>query len=350
MVNVIVFTLMITQIAPQLVYAKKDDGHGHGDHGHEENKKQTKDNHDEHGHGNKDRHEEGKKGHDDHGEEEGGHEEENLKLDSEAREMINFKTSRVQQRKLGGRLKVYGKISKDTENYSSVSFDGEGRVEQIKAALGRMVNKGDVLLTIRRNDNTIEKVYSSMHGIVLSIFVKSGERVDSLTSLVSVMDVDTLRATIDIYEKDLRFIKEGQKVILQTSAYPEKSFYGKVVYISPQVNAQTQSIKVRVDVDNSDHLLKLGMFVSGELVYAFGQESVLAVPTSAIQELNGENIVFVSGEGDGLELREVILGRSINEYTEIKSGLSSGERVVTQGSFYLKSEKAKAGFGDGHNH
>lgn len=355
MVNVVVFTLMVMQISPQLVYA----GEGHG---HEESRKSKKE--DDHGHGNKEERDDhgeesghGNKGdHDEHGEEEGhneegegGHDENGLNLDAEARKMINLKTARVEKRKLGGRLKVYGKIAKDTENYSYVNFNGEGRVGRIKVDLGQMVSKGDKLLTITLEDGSSKTIYSSMHGIILSIFVKSGERVDSLTSLISIMDVDTLRATIDIYERDLRFVEEGQEVILKTSAYPENKFYGKVVYISPQVNDQTQSIKVRVDVENPKHLLRLGMFVYGDLIYSLNQGSVLTVPTLAIQELNGEDIVFVSEEGK-LELREVILGRNVGRYTEIKSGLSLGERVVTQGSFYLKSEKAKSSFGGGHSH
>ena len=54
--------------------------------------------------------------------------------------------------------------------------------------------------------------------------------------------------------------------------------------------------------------------------------------------------------GNNLKVREVFLGRTINDYVEIKEGLNEGEVVVTQGSFYLKSEQAKEAFGDGHNH
>ena len=54
--------------------------------------------------------------------------------------------------------------------------------------------------------------------------------------------------------------------------------------------------------------------------------------------------------GNNLKVREVVLGRMSNDYVEIEEGLSEGEVVVTQGSFYLKSEQAKEAFGDGHNH
>ena len=270
-------------------------------------------------------------------------------LDEQARQMINLRLARVEKKALKGRLKVFGRIAKDTANYSYARIDGEGVVERITTDLGRVVDPGEVLLVVRRSDGSLEEVNAPIHGIVLSIFVRPRDRVDSLTSLVSIMDVDVLRATIDIYEQDLRFVKEGQKVLLRVSAYPEKVFEGTVRYISPQVDEKTQSIKVRVDVDNKEHLLKLGMFIYGDLLYGAKDHAVVVVPDSAIQELNGESIVFVS-ENDRLEVREVTIGRKVDGYTEIRDGLEAGEYVVTQGSFYLKSEKAKASFGGGHSH
>ena len=282
-------------------------------------------------------------GHDDH-EEEGV-----INLDEEARSMIQLKTEKISKRSLGGHLKVYGKIAKDTENYSYITFDGEGVVGAIETDLGGIVNKGTELLIIRKADGTIEHIKSEIHGVVLSIFVKSGDKVDSLTSLLSIIDVDTLRATIDIYERDLRLVSVGQEVKLTTAAYPNKTFNGKVVYVSPQVDEHTQAIKVRVDIKNPDHLLRLGMFVSGELIYA-SSEKVLVVSLNAVQQLNEEDVVFVAEEGNNLKVREVVLGRTVKDNVEIKKGLNKGEVVVTQGSFYLKSEQAKEIFGDGHNH
>jgi len=356
------------QAVPKLIYAES--GHDHDSHK-EQKSERKKSSHDGHDHGEEDHAEEsdshkghddhGNKsdsheGHDDHGEKSDSHEghddhgeEGVISLDEESRSMIQLKTEKVSKRKLGGHLKVYGKIAKDTENYSYVTFEGEGTVESIKADLGTIVNKGTKLLTIRKVDGTLEQIKSGIHGVVLSIFVNPGDRVDSLTSLLSIIDVDTLRATIDIYERDLRLVKVGQKVTLTTAAYPSKRFKGKVVYISPQVDEHTQAIKVRVDVDNPDHLLRLGMFVSGELIYASGKK-VVAVPLSAVQQLNEENVVFVAEEGNNLKLREVVLGRNVNDYVEVTKGLNEGEIVVTQGSFYLKSEQAKEAFGDGHNH
>lgn len=338
-----ILSLVITQVNSKVVYAEdmEHEGHQHG--GHEEQQEEDGQGKEKQEHDDHEEPEGVHEGHDDHGEERV------ISLDEEARSMIQLKTEKVSKRNLSGHLKVYGKIAKDTENYSYITFDGEGEVELIEATLGGIVDKGDELLTIRKNDGMVEHINSQKHGTVLSIFVKPGDKVDSLASLLSIIDVDTLRATIDIYERDLRLVSVGQEVKLTTAAYPNKIFDGKVVYISPQVDEHTQAIKVRVDIDNPDHLLRLGMFVSGELIYGSGKK-VTAVSSAAVQQLNEEEVVFVAEEGNTLKVREVVLGRTANDYVEIKKGLNEGEVVVTQGSFYLKSEQAKEAFGDGHNH
>lgn len=366
--TLLVFSVIGAQVTPRLAYTES--GHRHDEDSHEghDHSTKSKNGHEGHDHGKDDdsrvQQDDRKKkphqqkehaGHDDH-EGHGGHEghddhgeEGVINLDDEARSMIQLKTEKVSRRSLGGHLKVYGKIAKDTENYSYVTFDGEGTVESIKTKLGDIVNKGTELLTVERDNGAHERIKSEIHGMVMSIFVKPGDRVETLTSLISVIDVDTLRATIDIYERDLRLVQVGQDVKLSTAAYPDKIFKGKVVYISPQVDEHTQAIKVRVDIDNPEHLLRLGMFVSGELIYSSKRE-VLAIPLTAVQRLEEEDIVFVAEEGSSLRLREVVLGRGVNDYVEVRKGLVEGEVVVTQGSFYLKSEQAKESFGHGHAH
>lgn len=320
-------------------------------HSHKKEEKHQKEKSGGHGHDEKEDHakEKGSEHGDEHGDEDGDEHEEGLSLNKEVRSIIELKTEQARRRKLGGYIQVYGKIAQDTENYSYLIFEGEGIVESIKVGLGEVVNKGDVLLTIRKDDGEIEQMKSEIHGIVLSSFVKQGDRVDSFMSLLSIINMDVLRATIDIYERDFQLVKVGQKVVLKTAAFPNKNFYGKVVYLSPLVDEHTQAIRIRVDVQNLDHLLRLGMFVSGKLIYAL-DEKVLTLPLTALQELNGEDIVFVAGDGDNLEVREVVLGQIVDDYIEIVEGLEEGETVVTQGSFYLKSEKAKSSFGGGHGH
>ena len=284
-----------------------------------------------------------------HGEEgEDVHEEGTIELDQEAQEMIQLKTEKAEMRVLERRLKVFGKIAKDTEEHSYVTAE-EGVIEKIHADLGATVGKGAPLLTVRKSDGTFQDISAEIPGVILAVYVRPGDHVDRLKSLMSIVNIDRLRVTVDVYEKDISFVRVGQKAQIESIAFPGKKFEGEVVYISPQVEEDSQAIKVRIDVDNSGHLLRLGMFVSAELIQG-SDEKVLAVPQGAVQELNGEDIVFVQEDKDRFALREAVLGQSFGDYVEIKKGVAADEQVVTQGSFSLKSEQAKEVFGDGHGH
>lgn len=284
-------------------------------------------------------------GHDEEGE---GHKEGAVELDQEAQEMIQLKTEKVEKQIVERRLKVFGKIAKDTEEHSYVTAD-EGVVEKIHVDLGSAVEKGDPLLTVRKSDGTVQNILADISGVILAAYVKPGDHVDRLKSLMSIVNIDKLRVTVDVYEKDISFVEVGQKAQIESIAFQGKKFDGQVVYISPQVEEDSQAIKVRIDVDNSKHLLRLGMFVSAELMYG-SDKKVVAVPQVAVQELNGEDIVFVMEDKNRFALREVTLGQSFGDYVEIKKGVQEDEQVVTQGSFNLKSEQAKESFGDGHAH
>ncbi len=278
------------------------------------------------------------------------HEEGVLKLSAESREMIQLKSEKVTRRTLRDRLKVYGQIARDSDNYSHINFTSDGIVEEIAVKVGDIVDVGHTLLAVRQSNSNIQKIISPSHGTVISIYVKPGDKVDRLKSLISLVNMDLLRVTIDIYEKDLRFIKIGQKVEFKSVAYPDKTFHGKVVFISPEIDEESKSIKVRVDIDNNKHLLKLGMSLSGELFY-LSDHDVLVVAKDAVQTSGNESIVFVLDEHGDIEAREVVVGHAFDNVVEIKSGLKEGDEVVTHGSFYLKSELEKEAFsGDGHAH
>ncbi len=314
-----------------------EEKHGH-DHEEKNEKVSKKESHDERGPGEEEQgHEEGEE-----------YEEGVMELNQEAQEMIQLKVTPVKKTMVENRLKVFGKIAKDTDEHSYVTAD-DGIIEAIHAELGANVEKGDKLLTLRKTDGTPQDILADISGVILATYVKTGEHADRLKSLMSIVNLDKLRATVDVYEKDIGSVKIGQKAELQSIAFPDKIFMGEVVYISPQVEEESQAIKVRIDVDNSEHLLRLGMFISGDLVYESEKEAI-AVPVSAIQELNEESIVFVVNGDNKFALTEVALGQRFGDHVEIKQGLEEGQKVVTQGSFYLKSEQAKASFGHGHSH
>lgn len=184
--------------------------------------------------------------------------------------------------------------------------------------------------------NPIVTVYSPIKGKAVEIKVIPGETVDQSKDIMTILDPRLLWVDAEIFEKDLARIKLGQKVEITVPAFPEKTFYGKVSYIADVLKEDTRTVTVRSEVDNSEMLLKPGMFATLR-IQLNGDRAVLAVPATAICDHLGEKFVFVA-RGDEFEPRKVSLGASQDGFYEVISGLREGELVATSGSFQLKSK------------
>src|SRR5262249_50733947 len=125
---------------------------------------------------------------------------------------------------------------------------------------------------------------------------------------------------------------------IRVAAFPDEVFHGHVAYISPRVDEDSRTVKIRVDVDNPQGKLKFGMFINATV--AVGQILALAIPQTAVQTLNGKQVVFVVEPDHRVAAREVELGPKIDGLVQVQSGLREGEDIVGQGSFILKNEFA----------
>jgi membrane fusion protein, copper/silver efflux system len=161
--------------------------------------------------------------------------------------------------------------------------------------------------------------------------VQPGETVFRLADLAVVWTL------IDIAERDLARVQIGQMASVSARSYPGRTFQGRVTIINPQVNKQTRTVQVRIELANDDLALLPDMYVDAEINVG-SPEPVLAVPDSAVLDSGQRQVVFVDkGEGR-LEPRDVKLGVRGAGFTEIKEGLSDGERVVTSANFLIDAE------------
>ncbi len=276
------------------------------------------------------------------------HEDEGLHVNKDMQHIIGLSFEEVKLRAYEENIKVYGEIAQDTDKNTHITSEYDGVIKDIYVQTGAIIDVGEPMLSIEKEDGTVETMLAPHHGTVIVIHVKKGERVDNLRSLASLADLDLLRVSFDVYEKDLRFVSVGQSVNVYSTAYPDNVFKGKVVFLSPRIDRDTQTIKIRAEVDNQNHLLRLGMFVTGDLIFTT-KGKVLSVSQLALQEIGNESIVFVS-EGEEFSAREIKVGREFGDFVEVLEGLHEGEHIVSKGSFALKSEMQKGAFGDGHNH
>ena len=215
---------------------------------------------------------------------------------------------------------------------------------------------------IKKCDSLVEKgelceiadpnlcILSPVEGTVIFRDVTVGEHVEPQKILFTVSNLNTLWAHLDAYEKDLPFINKKSEVTIKSSLYPEKEFRGKISYISDLIDEKLRTIKIRVEVKNDQGLLKPNMYIQGNIANRQKKKTIMAIPEEAIQNMNGEKIVFVLEEEGIFVVCHVELGEKIGNKRIIAKGLEAGEKIVIKGAFSLKAELSKASFGASHVH
>ena len=195
-------------------------------------------------------------------------------------------------------------------------------------------------------------VTAPFSGVVVETHASLGELAGPSDQLFTLADLSRLWIELDIFERDLARVAEGQSANVTTAAYPNRVFPGKIVYVGDILDPEKRTVRARVEVPNEGGLLKPGMFARAEIATATGTGSrVPVVPRGAVQEVEGQTVVWVPGIRPGeFRIRPVQVGAAVDSSrVMILSGLEPGERVVLAGAFTLKSELSKGEFG-GHGH
>ncbi len=257
----------------------------------------------------------------------------NEQLSSSLLQMVTVKKEDLTQT-----VDVLGTIASDTDQVTQVHPEGTGWVKEALVAVGDNVKAGQTLLrystSLRGSD--AHDVVAPKSGILLGLYADRGDLVEPAIPIATIADVSQLRCILDVFEKDIGRIAKGQKATIHVSAFPDQTFTGHITYISPRVNEDTRTIKVRVDVSNPQGKLKFGMFVNGSI--AVNQHEGVAVPQTAVQDIDGKTSVLALQGPNTVVIKPIVLGEKIDGKVEIKSGLNEGETVIGQGSFILKNE------------
>jgi cobalt-zinc-cadmium efflux system membrane fusion protein len=193
-------------------------------------------------------------------------------------------------------------------------------------------------------------ILTPLSGTVVFREVILGEHVDPEKIMFTVSNLTTLWALLDAYEKDLPFINKNSSVFIESPLYPGRTFEGRITYISDLIDEQLRTVKVRVAIDNSEGLLKPNMYIQGIVENISEAKNTLVIPDEAVQNLEGEKVVFVLEEEDIFTVRHVSLGLKIGDLRVITKGLFATDKLAIKGAFYLKTEMTKATFGHTHVH
>jgi cobalt-zinc-cadmium efflux system membrane fusion protein len=188
--------------------------------------------------------------------------------------------------------------------------------------------KGPRLVTLR----------APIAGEVVERYAVLGQVVDPTQPILRIADLSRLWVELDLFERDLAHVAEGDHVEIRSETYPDRTFLGKVAHINATVDVSTRTARVRIEVPNPERLLRPGQFVRAHLSTSGDSEPVPAIPRKAVLQVEGEPSVFVQLSEDRFMARPVELGRVAGDLVQVKRGLLEGERVVTEGAFVLKSE------------
>lgn len=185
---------------------------------------------------------------------------------------------------------------------------------------------------------TVSK-YLTLHaprsGVILGSVLRAGLFMNPGDQLMTIADLSSLLVYMDIYEGDFPLVRIGQTVDLETVAYPNRVFSGKIVYLGGMVDPTTRTFHVRAEIPNPKNLLKPGMFANIRIKLS-APRPVLAIPeVSILRDEHGYH-VFVEKEPGLFVLRVVIPGREENGWVRIDSGLVPGERVAVKGTLLLE--------------
>ncbi|MBE9034903.1 efflux RND transporter periplasmic adaptor subunit [aff. Roholtiella sp. LEGE 12411] len=162
---------------------------------------------------------------------------------------------------------------------------------------------------------------------------------DAGGKLMTIVNDRRVFATANIYEKDLNLVRQNQQVRVKATG-TNRTFTGKIAVIGSVVQGETRVVPVKAEVDNSSSQLKPGMFAQLEVLTDQTTKSLLAIPSDAVVEANGKNIVFVQN-GDGYEAVEVTLGKTSGDMVEVENGLFDGDRIVTNNAVLVYGQSLR---------
>jgi cobalt-zinc-cadmium efflux system membrane fusion protein len=284
-----------------------------------------------------------------------------------------------------GSKKELGKLKAEYEHAVVGMKSAEQTLQNYKVSKSRLDNYEDT--TVHNELQRYYPVTAPISGNLVSRMVTVGQYVESATDMFHVVNTSTVFVDLNVFEQDLPYVSAGQKVTLDVSVDPYEVYEGQIVFVNKVFDDVKRTVKVRVAINNKREKLLPNMFVSAKIYVK--QESVLAVPISAIETEGDSKYIFVktdelmeiethdehtegehseeehkeeAGKNDkageqehkkGIVFKKVIVNTGISDDKFIQifplDEIKEGEYIVTKGTFYLKSELKKGELGE-HEH
>lgn len=206
-------------------------------------------------------------------------------------------------------------------------------------------------IATRGGDASRLPLLAPIAGTIIERNIALGQMIDPEHVAFRIGDLANVWLVAHAFERDAVRVAIDAPARITLAAFPGQVFGGRVTYVGRQVEAQSRTIPVRVEMTNPQGLLRPGMSASAWLQVATAGQSVVTVPVATLQRVREQWVVFIPKSERTFEIRTVGRGRDLQGEVEILTGLAPGETVVVDGAFLLKAEAEKAeGGGDHHDH
>ena len=223
----------------------------------------------------------------------------------------------------------------NVEQAQSVEVQAGGDLASAQAALKVMgITDPDAL--VKAPPSFEVPVKAPISGLVVEQDVSAGQVIQpGTTQCFMISDISTVWVLVNIYQKDLPYVRVGDSVAIQTDTYPEV-FHGRISYVAASLDPSTRTLQARIETNNPDAKLKKDMYVVAT-VNAGTIPNAIALPDAAVlRDSENQPFVYAAASPNEFGRRSVTLGESLNGQTEITSGLQAGDRVIGNGSLFLQ--------------
>lgn len=234
-------------------------------------------------------------------------------------------------------LQDYVLTTGEIEAQASVDVYPEigGKITEVYVELGSKVKQGDLIAKIDPSSPGMQyklnPVYAPISGAITSVPLKQGTTVSKTSSLTTIGDTAELQLKANVPERYVASLRTGLTADVVLEAYPDEVFTAAITRVSPILDKSSRSKEILLGFSKADSRINAGMFAKVKLrtdVYA-GQ---IAVPADAIIEKSGTQYVYVMNpDGQTVTRREVTTGKTVDNVTQLLSGVSEGEKIVVEG-------------------
>jgi cobalt-zinc-cadmium efflux system membrane fusion protein len=179
-------------------------------------------------------------------------------------------------------------------------------------------------------------VRAPISGEVVEQDVSAGQLIQpGTTQCFMISDIGSVWVLVNIYQKDLPYVRVGDTVAIRTDTYPE-AFHGRISYVAASLDPNTRTLQARIETNNPGEKLKKDMYVVAT-VNAGTIPNAIALPDAAVlRDSENQPFVYAAAASNQFGRRSVTLGESLNGQTQIISGLKAGDQVIGNGSLFLQ--------------